>query len=110
MFFSAVDFRYFIKPCKRSAIQPVSQRRDEREAISLGLAIPTNATAFSKHKIYFIIKVISLFAAAAAPTKFFLLLYRHSLIYAVNEENKKITEKKRVNRGYSIALKGRKIG
>ena len=58
MFFSAVDFRYFIKPCKRSAIQPVSQRRDEREAISLGLAIPTNATAFSKHKIYFIIKVI----------------------------------------------------
>ena len=72
MFFSAVDFRYFIKPCKRSAIQPVSQRRDEREAISLGLAIPTNATAFSKHKIYFIIKVVSLFAA---PAKFFLLLY-----------------------------------
>ena len=80
MFYSAVDFRYFIKPCKRSAIQPVSQRRDEREAISLGLAIPTNATAFSKHKIYFIIKVISLFAVTAAPTKFFLLLYYVSML------------------------------
>ena len=41
----------FIKPCKRSAIQPVSQWRDEREAISLGLAIPTNATAFSHREL-----------------------------------------------------------
>ena len=71
---------YFIKPCERSAIQPVSQRRDEREAISLGLAIPTNATAFSKHKIYFIIKVISLFAMMAAPTMFFssFILCKHA--------------------------------
>ena len=42
----------------------------------------------------------------------FSALYRHSLIYAVNVGTHKKTRrsKNRVNRGYLVVLKGRKIG
>ena len=49
---------------------------------------------------------------AMSRNQFSMIVYRHSLIYTVNvgTQRKSRGSKNRVNRGYLVVLKGRKIG
>ena len=80
-----------------------------------GLVIKKNQTVFqllciNRKHIFWYIKITKPQRKQMGENhKFF---YRHSLIYAVDVETQKknAENKNRVNRGYLVVLKGRKIG